>query len=187
MNITENAYKEIFKVLKKHKAAIVFDVDELNIQAKHHLFGVELKEKHGFNIDSKKIINSNWHKLGDNMIIGRFGTETEHKRTISWSDDGTQPIDEVLLYISYPTGAYIFGSDYPTKFFQAFFLELKTYNPKYIDSSNHCLYFSMDNAGKIFNQYGAIIERYYAENKKDIKQRQIEKMKDDLAKLESTS
>ena len=81
----------------------------------------------GFNLDPKTIHSTDWQKLKENVHIGFFDGE---RRSISWSDDGRQPKNETLLYISYPTGAYIFGGDYPTEFFQKFFLELKTYNPK---------------------------------------------------------
>lgn len=182
-NKVEKAYKEILKVLKKHKDICVFDVDNLEEKAKNHLFGVELKEKHDFNIDPRIIHNLNWQKLRDDIYIGWWGDK--YNRSIGWSDDGTQPKDELLLCIKYPTGAYIFGGDYPTEFFQRFFLELKSYKPKYVDSTNKSLYFSMDNASKIFNDYESILKRYYKENKEDIKQRKIIKMEKELTALKN--
>ncbi len=184
MSTTEKAYKEILKALNKYKSEIVFDVDSLERQAKNHLFGVELVEKYGFELDPKNIHSTDWQKLKENIHIGFFDGE---RRIISWSDDGRQPKSETLLYISYPTGAYIFSGDYPTEFFQKFFLELKTYKPKYTDTANKSLYFSLDNAGEIYNAYDSIIKRYYEENKEDLKQRNIKKMKDELAKLEAQS
>ena len=181
---TEKAYKEILKALNKYKSEIVFDVDDLERKAKHHLFGVELVEKYGFNLDPKTICSTDWQELKKNVHICFFDGE---RRSISWPDDGRQPKNETLLYISYPTGAYIFGGDYPTEFFQKFFLELKTYNPKYIDSANKSLYFDLDNAGKIYNAYDSIMKRYYEENKEDLKQRKIKQMKDELSKLEAQS
>ena len=183
INKTEEAYKKILKLLKEHENIIVFDVNDLEMKAKHHLFGVELKEKYGFHLDPRKITSLGWQKLRENIYIGWWGDR--YRRTISWSDDGIQPEDELLLCISFPTGAYIFGGDYPTEFFQKFFLELKTFKPKYIDSSNKSLYFSMDNAGDIFNEYETILKKYYEENKKDIQRRKLQKMKDELAKFEA--
>ncbi len=185
MNTTEKAYKEILKVLNKHKDCIVFDVDYLEMKSKNHLFGVQLKTEYGLDIDPKIIQSLEWYKLKEHTVIGWYGEK--YNRIISWSDDGIQPKDELLLCISYPTGAYIFGDDYPTEFFQKFFLELKTYNPKYTDSANKSLYFSMDNASKIYNAYDSIVKKYYEENKEDLKQRKIKKMKDDLVKLEAQS
>lgn len=184
MNTTEKAYKEILKALNKYKSEIVFDVDSLERQAKQHLFGLELVEKYGFKIDPKNIHSTDWQKLKENVYIGIFDGE---RRRISWPDDGRQPKNETLLYISYPTGAFIFGDDYPTEFFQKFFLELKTYKPKYIDSANKSLYFSLDNAGKIYNDYDSIIKRYYEKNKEDLRQRKIKQMKYELSKLEAQS
>jgi hypothetical protein len=182
-NKTDKAYKAIFKVLKKYKDAIVFDIDNLAIKAAYHLFGIKLKEKYGLNINPKDIYSLDYQKLKDNVFIGWFGHK--YNRTISWPDDDTQPEDELLLYIDFPTGAYIFGSDYPSAFFQKFFSELKKYNPKYTDSHNKSLYFSMDNASKIFNEYDIIIKRYHEENAIDIKKRGIRKMEDELLKLKS--
>jgi hypothetical protein len=184
LNTTEKAYKEILKVLNKYKTEIVFDVDDLENKAKHHLFGVKLVEKYGFELEPESIKSTDWQKLKENIHIGFWDGEL---RKISWSDDGSQPNKETLLCISYPTGAYIFGGDYPTEFFQKFFLELKTYKPKYIDSANKSLYFSLESASKVYNAYDSIIKRYYEENKEDLKQRNIKKMKDELAKLEAQS
>jgi len=75
----------------------------------------------------------------NSKCVGWWGEK--YGRHISWSDDGKQPEDELLLVISFPTGAYIFGDDYPTEFFKEFFQELKTYNPKYTDTTNKTLYF----------------------------------------------
>ena len=182
MNRTEKAYREILKALKEYKSEIVFDVDSLEREAKQHLFGVELVERYGFELDPKTIYCPDWQELKQNVYIGFFDGE---RRRISWPDDGRQPENETLLYISYSGGAYFFGWDYPVDFFQKFFLELKAYGPKYIDSANSSLYFSLDNAAGIYNAYDAIIKRYYEDNQEDMKQRKIKQMKDELAKLES--
>jgi hypothetical protein len=182
MNTTEKAYSEILKVLNKYKCEIMFDVRSLERQAKNHLCGMELVEKYGFNLNPKTIYSTDWHELTDNMYLGFWDGE---QRYISWSDDGTQPKNETLLCLKYPTGAYIFGEDYPKEFFQKFFSELKTYNPKFIDSHNYSLYFSLKNAGKIHNAYRGILKRYYDENKKDLKQRKIKKLEDELSKLKA--
>ena len=184
INTTEKAYKEIFKVLNKYKSEIVFDVDNLESNAKLHLFGVTLVEKYGFNLDPKKIYSADYQNLKENVSIGFWDGKY---RKVSWSDDGRQPNKETLLCISYPTGAYIFGDDYPEELFKKFFQELKSYNPKYIDTVNKCLYFSLDNAGKIYNDYDSIIEIYHRKNKRELKQRKINKLKEELAKLQAES
>ena len=44
----------------------------------------------------------------------------------------------------------------------------------------------MDNAGKIFNDFKSILQKYNELNKEDFKQRQIKKLKEDLSKLEKS-
>lgn len=182
-NSAKKAYSEILKTLKKYKDVCVFDIDDLERKSKFHLFGIELKEKYGLNIEPRHIQSLDWIKFGDYRTIGWFGEK--YQRTISWSDDGEQPEDELLLRISFPTGAYIFGEDYPTDIFQKFFLELKSFNPKYTDTTNKSMYFSMDNSKDIFNSFDSILRKYYEINREDFKQRKIEKMKKELAELEN--
>jgi len=184
MNKIKEAYSEILKTLKKYKDICVFDIDDLERKSKYHLFGIELKEKYGLDIEPKKVNTLDFLRFEDHKTICWFGKK--YNRTVSWSDDGTQPKDELLLQISFSTGAYIFGDDYPTELFQKFFLELKNYNPKYVDSTNKALYYSMDNASKIFNNYKSILNKYHKINKEDWKQRKIKKMKEELAKLDGS-
>lgn len=183
LQTTKKAYNEIFKVLKKHKDICVFDIGSLEIKSKFHLLRLELKETYGLDIDPKSINNFDWIDCGEHRKIGWFGDK--YNRNISWSDDGRQPIDEQLVCFKFPTGAYIFGSDYPTDFFQKFFLELKGFNPDYSDSNNHSLYFSIGRAKEVFNSFDSILKKYYEINREDVKQRTIAKMKADLAKLET--
>ena len=190
-NETEIVYKKVLKILKKNKDIICFDIDSLETKAKLHLFGMELKDTHGLNINPLKISRFDWNTFGSHMVIGNWGDK--YKRRISRSDDGRQPENELLLKISFPGGPYMFGNgdifnkDYPTVFFEKFWSELKTYSPKYIDSMNYGLYFSMENASTIFNNFDNILKKYYELNKDDIKKRRILKMKNELAKLESQS
>lgn len=177
----KTTYKKILTLLKAHKNEIVFDVDALQRQADNHLFGIELKETYGLDIDPKKINSTDWVKINDYGSIGLFGEK--YNRTISWPDVKGQPKNEYLLMYSFSTGAYIFGEDYPTDLFNKFWNELKTYNPKFIDTMNHSIYFSLDNAKNVFNDFKSILSKYYDINKEDIKLRRIAKMEADLAKL----
>jgi len=178
---TKKAYKEILSVINKHKDIIAYDYNNLNNDSKNHLFGIELKEKYGLDINPLDVNSLSYINLGDSKCVGWWGEK--YGRHISWSDDGKQPEDELLLVISFPTGAYIFGDDYPTEFFKEFFQELKTYNPKYTDTTNKTLYFSMDNAGKIFNKFPEILKKYYEKNNKCAKERKIERLKEELKEL----
>ncbi len=183
----EQAYKEILDVLKKYREICVYDVNEMEFLAKKHLFGIELKEKYGLNVEPREIRSLDWNRFSDYISLGLWGKK--YKRTISCSDDGKQPEDELLLQLSFSTGAYIFGScsgnDYPTEFFKEFFQELKTYNPKYTDTTNKNLYFSMANASNIFNEFPAILKKYYELNKTDAKERKVKKLKAELDKLQT--
>jgi hypothetical protein len=183
MKIAKEAYSEILKTLKKYKDICIFDIDNLERQSKYHLFGLELKEKYGLNIDPIKIESLQWIRFNDYKIISLCGEK--YRKVISWSDDGTQPEDELLFQICFSTGAYIFGEDYPTDLFQKFWLELKTFNPDYTDTANHCLYWKIENAKNIFNSFEDIMKKYIEINKEDIKQRKIKKLEEDLKKLKN--
>lgn len=189
MEATKKAYDEVLTVLHKHRELCLYDIAELERKAKVHLFGLKLKEKYGLNIDPKRVDSLDYQSFGEKKI-GLFGEK--YRRTISWSVDGRQPEDEYLFTVSFPTGAFIFGDgdtfnkDYPTDFFQKFWLELKSYKPDYIDEANHCLYWKLDNAKDAFNNYEAVLKKYHDLNKNDIKQRRIAKMKADLEQLEKS-
>ena len=177
----EQAYKEILDVLKKYREICVYDVNEMESLAKKHLFGIELKEKYGFNVEPRNIKSLDWNRFSDYMSLGLWGEK--YNRKISWSDDGKQPENELLLELSFSTGACIFGDDYPTELFQRFWQELKTYNPKYSDTTNNNLYFSLENGAKLFNEFKDILEKYYEINKIDAKERKIKKLQKELAGL----
>ena len=51
----EQAYLEILSLLRKYNDICNFDVDSFETKSKHHLFGLELKEKYGLNIDPTRI------------------------------------------------------------------------------------------------------------------------------------
>ena len=178
---TEKAYREIFEVLDKHKDIIVFDTEDLRSKSKLHLYGIELKEKHGLNVAPNSVYSLDRQRFGDYRTIGLYGEK--YNRTISWSDDGSQPDDELLLLISFPTGPFIFGEDYPEELFKKFFLELKSYGPKHVDTANKSLYFSIDKASKVFNEFNSILKKYDELNRVDYKRRQIAKLEEELKGL----
>lgn len=178
---TKNAYEEIFSVIVKHRDIVAFDYNELERKSKLHLFGIELKEKYGLNVEPRDINSLDWNRFGDYLSIGLFGEK--YRRKISWSDDGKQPEDELLINLRFSTGAYIFGDDCPKELFKEFWQELKTYNPKYSDTVNGNLYFSLEGGAKLFNEFKGILNKYYELNKTDSKKRKIQKLQDELAKL----
>lgn len=182
MENVKKAYDEIFKYLNKHKGIIALDVDDLQRKSDIHLFGLDLKETHGLDIDVKRVGSLDWVKFGDYKMVSWFGPK--YNRSISWSVDGRQPKDELLFFVSFSTGAYIFGGDYPVEFFQKFWLELKSFNPDYIDEANHSIYWKIENAKIPFNEFDSVLKKYNELNREDIKKRRIEEMRLELERLE---
>jgi len=179
--IAKEAYKEILEVVNKYKDICVYDVSDMDSKAKKHLFGIELNEKYGLDIKPRDIRSLEYNNFGDYRSIGWWGLK--YNRTISWEDNGKQPEDELLCYLGFSTGAYIFGDDYPTELFKEFWEELKTFNPKYTDTTNKNLFFSIDNAKSIFNEFPVILKKYYEKNKEDSKRRKIKKLQSELDNL----
>ena len=177
---TKKVYDSIIKIAKKNKDFLNFDFQSLELKAKNHLFGIELKENYGLEIDAKRMDNINYKELKNNVHL-TFIDGVSSK--ISWSDNGEQPNGEYLIKFYYPTGAYIFGDDYPTDLFQKFFLELKSFCPDYMDTVNHSLYFKLENSKDVFNNYDSIVKKYNELNKEDFKQREIIRIQKQLDKL----
>lgn len=187
---TKKAYDQILKLMRKHEELCVYDISEFERVAETHLFGLKLKEEYGLDIEAKQIKGLNYVIFGDKEIA-LYGEK--YNRTISFPVDGRQPEDEYLLRIGFSTGAYMFGygdifnKDYPVEFFQKFWLELKSYNPDYTDEANKTLYWKLENAKDIFNNYDNILRKWHKLNEEDIKQRKIAKMKADIERLENTN
>lgn len=176
----EKAYNEILEVLHRYKDISIFnsnEIKEIEKRCNTHLFGVELVEKYGLNINPKSIYSSTYQELTSNIVIIFMDGENTK---ISWSDDGKQPKNETLLEFKFPTGAYIFGDYYPKELFNEFFIELKSYSPKYSDTVNKCLYFSLDNAANIFNSFNSIYTKYNNKVQDYIKKERIAQLEKEL-------
>jgi hypothetical protein len=176
-----DAYREILDVLNKHRDLLKNDhqidikdrvVDRISLQ--------KISKEFGINIGSD--CNPGWCKISEHECIKLYGSE--HNRTISWPDNGNQPENERLYQISFPTGAYIFGRQYPENTFKMFFDELKGYEPKYIDSANNCLYFTSENAKCVHENFKPIFDKYAGLVDEELKAKKIESLKKELSKLE---
>lgn len=181
-------YDEIFEVLNKYEEFCIFNVRYLREKADIHIFGFKLKDEYGLNINPKNIQSLNWNNVGNYRTIGLWGKN--HQRTIGCSVDGTQPEDEYLLQIYFPTGAYIFTNhssldEYPQEYFQRFFSELKSYNPDYVDEVNHGLFWKLENAKDVFNSFNDILDKYHENYKNDWKKRKIERLENEIKKLKN--
>ena len=192
----KRAYTEILDVCEKYAnekylSDYAFeDVREMRDKAKNHLLLLSWYEKYGLDIKhDKRLYNYNYVKLDDYRHFSYFSDASAEKekgsgRYISWEDDDKQPKDEWLFSFSFSSGAYIFGDDYPTQLFEKFWHELKSFNPDYCDSHNHSMYFKLENAKKIYDSFQDIMKKYYELNREDAKTRKIEKLKEELSKLE---
>jgi hypothetical protein len=188
VKIWKEAYTEIEQVCEKYATEFdnkygFYDIADMLRKAQSHLRKIEYYEKYGIRLDDP-VVSTEWHNIDEYRQLGYFDGE---KRSISWPDDGKQPKDERLYCISFPTGAYIFGEEYVQKLFQEFFLELKSYNPKYVDTVNHGLYFSLDSAKAIHDNFTEILNKYHAKYKADSVNRRKEKLQAELEKLETST
>jgi hypothetical protein len=195
----KSAYIDIRNVCSKYSADknvyrnVFDDIDNLRISAENHLMLIDWYEKYGIKLDHEyKPYTFHYFKIGD-ITFSKFNDAQAEKdagsgRYISWSDDGHQPMNEWLMSISFSTGAYIFGEDYEgqRQLFQDFFNELKTYKPDYSDTANHNLYWKLENAKPIFDEYADILKKYRDKNAAELKQREVTAMRKKLAELEDT-
>jgi hypothetical protein len=177
---TSKAYSEIFEVLKKHENSIKIDVSRLKERADLHLWGLELKEIYGLEIDTEDITSKDWCRIDDFIYISYYAANV---RGISWEDNGQQPVDEHLLVFTFSAGGYTLGDKFHPELFREFFDELKTYNPKYCDTNNSSLYFSLDNAKDVYNNFSVIYERYRQRYCESVKQSEIKELELKLKEL----
>jgi hypothetical protein len=196
-NKTKKAYQEILEVCNKYisedclKDDNFSDIRDTARMAENHLIVIDWYEKFGLELDQNiRIKNFGYYSFDSYRSFCYYGnakleSERGYGRYISWEDNGKQPKNEWLFCIGFSTGAFIFGEDYPVNIFRKFWQELKSYKPDYIDSHNHCLYFSLKNAKKIFNEFRLILEKYNKENQEDRKKREIKKLEDQLNDLKS--
>lgn len=144
----------------------------------------EISEEFGINITNKDA-QPGRIELSYGISITMMGDD--HKRTISWSDDGRQPKNERLLCVGFPTGGYIFGDEYPTKTFNAYFAELCEFGPKYKDSMNHYLYFDSSNSAIVYKAVKELYKKYQGLVKAELEEREIAALEVRLSKLKEAS
>lgn len=177
----------------KDKLEKIYELDEdyeiHNIinQIEKKIVKVEYKEKYDVELKDYEIIRKDW------IFIERFKGSIYIGKGMKIFNSSKQPKeDEMLIQFAYPTGAYIFGGggwfpdkdDYDEELFDDFFEELKTYNYKYIDELNSCLYFDMENGIKLLKKYNEICEKYQDKWNERAKERKIKALKEELEVLE---
>ena len=194
----KKAYFEISEVCGKYldlsKTEYCYsDIKDMKNKADNHLKLIEWYELYNIDIPHDRgIIGYNYFKINDNQFFNYYSDAKQERENgsgkyISWSDDDKQPMNEWLYVINFPTGAYIFGDDYPTELFYELFTELKGYNPDYSDTNNKGLYFKLENASKVYNEFPNIMKKYHEKNNEDRKVRKANKLRKELEELEKTS
>ncbi len=189
IKLWKKAYKEILDVCEKYpnfSRFSFYDIDDMRNSAKDHLLLVDWYEKYGLKLDhsSSQPYTRNFVDV-DRHINIHYYEDAKRGRSIFWSDDERQPLNEWLLVISFPTGAYIFRDGYEGQkdLFQDLFNELKNYKPDYSDTTNKKLYWKLENAKNIFNDFNGILKKYYEKNRSEFNKRMAKKLRDELEKL----
>jgi hypothetical protein len=195
----KEAYIDVSKVCSKYSerfkryASDFDDIHEMEVKAKNHLLLIEWYEKYGLKIDhGYRPYSNDYFRIDDYKFFSHYNDARQEKdsgkggRYISWPDDDRQPKNEWLLEVGFSTGAYIFGEDYDSQkqLFQDFFKELQSYKPDYSDSHNHNLYWKLENAKPIYEEFNNILNKYRERNQSELKQRKADKLRKELAELE---
>jgi hypothetical protein len=179
------AYQNILKTLNKNKDFIDDDYyyQALENGLKNRIEIQEVCKKFKIS-DLPENNNANFIKIDDYRHI-LFCAEGSNY--IAWPDDNKQPSNEYVYKIGFPEGAYIFGYSfndyYPKELFIDFFIELKSYKPKYLDTNNKSLFFSPENAFVIHNDYKEIFDKYLKLSKEEYKKSKKRKLEAELEKI----
>ena len=151
------------------------------------LYAIKLQEDYGIKDITTYMVKDAepdvFVKISEYAYIASMGKK--YSRTISWSVDGSQPKDEVMFVLHFPTGAYIFGDSYPKELFKDMWDEIKTYEFKYVDDMNSNIYFSLENAAPIANEFQNILQKYYKRFKDEANIRRAAELRRELEKLEN--
>lgn len=180
---TIDAYKKILKVIKScAKSAYLDSTVDISYRLEQLITREEIQESFGINLSNCRDHSDTFFKIDYEQFIAKYGSK--YNRTISWSDDGKQPKDEWLFVISYPTGAYIFGDDYQQETFKQYFEKLKGFEPKYVDTVNHNLYYTADKAKAVYEKVNEVLKKYRAIAEENRKESKIEALKKQLEALQ---
>ena len=172
---------------KLFSALGIADFDRAYCAAKKMLYATSLQEDYGINSITLGMVSSCddniFVRINENVYIAMMGSK--YNRTISCSADGKQPEDEVMFVISFSTGPYVLGEDYPKELFSKMFDEIKAYGFKYVDDVNHNVYFTLGSAAPIANSFCGILAKYRRIYCEESDVRRAEKMKLELENLEA--
>lgn len=197
MKDLKKAYTEILDVCQKYSDcdfAQLYefrDIKDMTEKCRNHLMIIDWNEKYKLDIKhSKWLYNSTYVELWGNKYISYYGDAEADKNKWYWKyisreDNGKQPKNERLFQLSYPDGAYIFWSSYQPDVFKSFFEELKTYWYKYVDTVNSYIYFPLEVASKILEDYDSIYNKYRELYKVTVAENDIKRLEEELQKLKT--
>lgn len=180
----KQVYDKIFKLIDKNKDIIDDKVFDVKYKAEQHLFKLKL-EDFGIDVPINRFSYKDYVSLDYSSIVSIGYWGEKYNRTISFSDDGSQPEDELLYKLGFSTGAYILGSEYYPTLFNKMFEELKQFGHKYIDTANHSLYFPMNKAAEIHEAFPEILKKYRSEYQPYANKLKAEKLRKELEDLEN--
>ena len=175
-------YKEVIAILDKYADIAKGDSAYSNLvsTATEELQKLELFIQFGIDLSGWRG-HRTWYANGEFIRLGKYGSV--YDRTISWSDDGRQPEDEWLYSLCFSCGAYTFHKDYPVATFNAMIDELKSYNPKYMDTANHVLYYADDVAHVVHERFPEIFHRHRESIATELTEIKIAELHKQLQKL----
>lgn len=178
------AHKELMKLRKKYQEE--FDGSQ-NVPSINSLFQelerLELEQTIGLPLSFAGHEHYNVPGSFDNWSRVLYFDDTGMSK-ISWSDDGKQPKNEWLYVMSFGSGPYIFGGEYPQETFKSFFLELKEFGAKYCDTANHSLYFSPDKAKAVHEAFWGVFKKHKDLVQGEIKKKRKERLLRELKELD---
>jgi len=185
----KSPFEEIIEICDKADKHDV--LNDIARKAKNEVIRHKFADEYGVVLDSSaRLAEYDYHKKSDYEFISWYADgykchEEGHGRSVSWSEDGKQPVNEWLYSVQFSTGAYILGDDYDYQqpLFRQFFEELRTYKPDYQDLHNHCLYWKIENASTIYKEFYNILTKYKTLNREELDSRKIAKLQAEIDKL----
>ena len=177
------AHKELLKVVEKHEEVFKGSSVANVYQIKWEIERLEKEEEFGIPLTRSGDGHLSVDGAYDNWSRVLYFSD-ENGRSIGWSDDDRQPVNEWLYVISFTTGAYIFGRPYPQETFKSLFLELKEFGAKYCDTANSSLYFPPDKAKAVHGAFWEIFNRHKDMVEGELKKKRKAELLEELKTLE---
>lgn len=191
MRTLKSTYNEIFRFLENYKSEIVFDIQKLKWIAEEHLFYNRLKNDYDFNVNMGRCLKGG--VFNDSFVELKYGVYylkvNEYNMSGSF-DDGIYPEhNEELVKVDIlgciPNISFIKDTFLCSAITNSFFAFLKTYDPKYMDTVNKILYFTLENGAKVYNEYDAFIDDWYKKTKGAENNAKINELESQIDKLKN--